>query len=141
MNRAALRNGKRVGVDLRVGEIRETPTVTMCANYRKAMKYDPCAYCGGDGGELDHITAVAVHPEYEDVGVGRTTRGFRGYPGFRSDWANLTGACARCNRQKKTNPLLFTLLRERLFAQFQRPLEQLRRLGAYGPYAVAHKTR
>jgi 5-methylcytosine-specific restriction endonuclease McrA len=56
------------------------------------LRVDPCAWCGGPGGTIDHITARA--------------RGGTHSPD------NLTGACAACNEAKGLWPLLvFMLLR------------------------------
>jgi 5-methylcytosine-specific restriction endonuclease McrA len=50
------------------------------------LRRDPCAYCGGPAGEIDHIIAI-------DQGGPNT-------------WDNLTAACKNCNSQKRTIPLL-----------------------------------
>lgn len=52
---------------------------------------DVCAYCGGLGGEVDHIDALAGDGQHE--------------------WENLTGACGTCNRSKFIERLLPFLLR------------------------------
>lgn len=52
---------------------------------------DPCSYCGGPGGTIDHIEAV--------------TRG------GTSDWTNLAAACMSCNARKHNRSLLSFLLR------------------------------
>lgn len=49
--------------------------------YKRVIRHDPCAYCGGDGGTVDHIVP-------------------RPAGGARWDWENWTGACERCNRRK-----------------------------------------
>lgn len=53
------------------------------------LRCDPCAYCGGPGGAIDHIVP----------GRGGT---------HGAD--NLTGACQRCNEAKGRWPLLAFLL-------------------------------
>lgn len=58
--------------------------------YFELLRFDPCSYCGGPGGEVDHIDAVGKD------GTGH--------------WTNLTGACRRCNAGKFTHPLLTALL-------------------------------
>lgn len=50
---------------------------------------DPCAYCGGTGGTVDHITPVSL--------------------GGTNAWENLTGACLSCNSSKNAQPLLHFL--------------------------------
>lgn len=54
-----------------------------------ALRRDPCAYCGGPGGVVDHIVAVAAGGVHEAE--------------------NLTGACRRCNARKGTKSLLLFL--------------------------------
>lgn len=51
---------------------------------------DPCAYCGGPGGSLDHIVPLS------DGGGG--------------EWENLAGVCRSCNSRKHTRSLLTFLL-------------------------------
>lgn len=48
--------------------------------WRQVVKSDPCAYCGGEGGSVDHID-----PTLED----------------RNDPSNWTGACVPCNNVKQ----------------------------------------
>jgi hypothetical protein len=47
------------------------------------FRQDPCAFCGHDGGTVDHILPRKI--------VKGDNRG---------DYYNLTGACARCNMEK-----------------------------------------
>jgi 5-methylcytosine-specific restriction endonuclease McrA len=54
------------------------------------LRHDPCAYCGGPSGEIDHIDPV--------------TAGGDGNPD------NLTAACRSCNASKYNKPLLRFLL-------------------------------
>lgn len=54
--------------------------------YASVIYRDPCAYCTGPGGELDHIVPVSR--------------------GGKSDWDNSTSACSTCNRAKHAKPLL-----------------------------------
>jgi 5-methylcytosine-specific restriction endonuclease McrA len=58
--------------------------------YMVIAEGDPCAYCGGPGGSLDHISSLV--------------------DGGQHDWTNLTGACQRCNKSKGAKPLLEYLL-------------------------------
>lgn len=58
---------------------------------RGRLRVDPCAYCGGRGGVLDHIDPRA-----------------RG-GGDRVQDDNLTGACPGCNTAKGATPLLLHL--------------------------------
>lgn len=62
-----------------------------CAAYKRAMRLDPCAYCGTrDGVGIDHVVPVSN-------GGGRT------------DVLNMTGCCKRCNETKHRLPLLLAL--------------------------------
>jgi hypothetical protein len=55
-------------------------------------RLDPCAYCGGPGGTIDHTVPLAA--------------------GAAPTVGNLTGACPACNEAKGRWPLLpFLLLR------------------------------
>lgn len=57
---------------------------------RHVLHRDPCAYCGGPGGSVDHIVPVRH--------------------GGIADPTNLTSACAACNTVKGETPLLQFLL-------------------------------
>lgn len=54
--------------------------------YVEIILRDPCAYCGGVGGEVDHILPLAA--------------------GGDGHWENLTPACRRCNARKNDRKLL-----------------------------------
>lgn len=54
------------------------------------LRNDPCAYCGGAGGEIDHIEPASA--------------------GGGNEWTNFTSACPTCNRKKNAKPLLTFLL-------------------------------
>lgn len=53
---------------------------------------DPCSYCGGAGGGIDHIIAQSQ--------------------GGEGQWGNLTATCGSCNSRKHTKDLLQFLLAE-----------------------------
>jgi hypothetical protein len=57
------------------------------------LRADPCAYCGGPGGTIDHIVPI-------------------GGDGEKSPVANCTGACENCNHRKSHKPLLRFLLEQ-----------------------------
>jgi 5-methylcytosine-specific restriction endonuclease McrA len=62
---------------------------------RRTLLGDPCAYCGGPGGTVDHIEPVGRgggHHYYDDNG---------------------TGACQHCNTRKGRQSLLVFLARRR----------------------------
>lgn len=70
--------------------VREGTARADAREYVVLVKRDPCSYCGGRGGTLDHITALSR--------------------GGGHEWENLTGACRACNGSKFTaSPLLFLL--------------------------------
>lgn len=54
--------------------------------YAHAIVSDPCAYCGGEGGALDHIVA-------------RKNGGL-------DHWSNFTAVCHSCNSRKRTKSML-----------------------------------
>ena len=61
------------------------------ANYRRAIRADPCAYCGErPANGVDHIEPTLN-------------------TGDRNDWTNWTASCKRCNETKRTLPLLSAL--------------------------------
>lgn len=68
------------------------PTASEIFAYKRALRRDPCSYCGGHGGSHDHI--VPCSAGIEDV----------------RDWRNLAGSCRRCNSTKQALPLLRALL-------------------------------
>lgn len=60
-------------------------------DYIRVLVGDPCSYCGGEAGSIDHIVPLAA-----DGG---------------NEWSNLTAACVRCNSSKNSRSLLAYLLR------------------------------
>lgn len=58
--------------------------------YGVIVSHDPCSYCGGAGGTIDHVTPIKV--------------------GGTNNWSNLTGACRSCNSSKSSRALLPYLL-------------------------------
>lgn len=83
-------------------------------SYRRALRRDPCAYCGkrSDEMELDHIQPRAA--------------------GGRDFWGNLTAACSGCNREKRTWTLLGFLGRRRWESALSYIGEQRARLSQIG---------
>lgn len=57
--------------------------------WREIVRADPCAWCGGAGGYIDHIVPQS-----------------RCNAGRRKSWMNLTGTCAKCNVQRGDAPVL-----------------------------------
>lgn len=62
------------------------------------LRADPCAYCGGPGGTVDHVEPRS-----------RAARGLGSVHG----WTNTVGACGPCNGRKSDHPLLVWLARRR----------------------------
>ena len=58
-------------------------------SYARLIQGDPCSYCGGPGGTVDHIDPLAS--------------------GGVHDASNLTAACGSCNSAKKDRPMLLFL--------------------------------
>jgi 5-methylcytosine-specific restriction endonuclease McrA len=59
------------------------------------VRADPCCYCGGPGGTIDHVVPKSR--------------------GGLNAWSNMAGACWLCNNEKKSVTLLdFLLLRGEL---------------------------
>lgn len=66
--------------------------------WQSLLRRDPCSYCAGAGGTVDH-----VDPRSRSVtGLG-TAHG----------WLNVVGACPRCNGAKRDLRMLTFLLRRR----------------------------
>lgn len=61
--------------------------------YVGILMNDPCSYCNGPGGEIDHIVPVSK--------------------GGETVWDNLTAACRNCNAQKRDMSLLTFLLKRK----------------------------
>lgn len=68
--------------------------------WKRILRDDPCAYCGGESTTIDHIVPAR--------GTQRP-----GLGGLHS-WTNYTGACERCNWSKADVPLIDWLLRRRV---------------------------
>lgn len=54
--------------------------------YSLVLRRDPCSYCGGPAGAVDHITSLSA--------------------GGANEWDNLTAACIPCNSSKRSKSLL-----------------------------------
>lgn len=59
------------------------------AVYVEVIRHDPCSYCGGPAGTIDHITALKA--------------------GGENHWTNYTSACLPCNGGKRDRSLLTAL--------------------------------
>jgi len=66
--------------------------------WQSLLRRDPCAYCSGPGGTVDHVEPRA-----------RVVTGI----GTAHGWLNVAGACAACNGAKRDTRMLTFLLRRR----------------------------
>ncbi|MGE3404529.1 MAG: HNH endonuclease [Vicinamibacterales bacterium] len=82
--------------------------------WRAVLRRDPCAYCGGPAGTIDHIRPT-----------GR---------GGRNGWQNETSACERCNNAKADRTLLLWLVSR---ARTQRPRKKKAHRRPGKPWKVA----
>ena len=72
-----------------LGDILAMPALGDEVRYRKVLRRDPCAYCGGASEALDHIEPKSS--------------------GGEDEWTNRVGVCTRCNSYKGTLPVLLAL--------------------------------
>ena len=63
--------------------------------WMRVLRADPCSYCGGPAGTVDHIEPQC--------------RRASGLGGAHS-WMNYCGACQRCNGRKSARSLLHVLV-------------------------------
>jgi hypothetical protein len=81
------------------------------AAWKRICQRDPCAYCGGPGGTLDHI-----EPKSRLARTGEAAHSCLPDPldhGGLHVWLNYSGACERCNSGKSDLDLLDVLYRRR----------------------------
>lgn len=69
------------------------PVDEAARDYARVLACDPCSYCGGPGGEVDHIVPVVA--------------------GGGNEGGNLTAACRSCNASKGSRSLLTFFLQRR----------------------------
>jgi hypothetical protein len=85
----AFRNNPRVGFDL----LRlDGSQYGLATQYIRALRQDPCAYCGDPGEDLDHIFPLWRTRPRGGISV--------------DEWAEVTNACRKCNMAKRTQTLL-----------------------------------
>lgn len=89
-NEARYRAANREKQTIRRQTRRALPLDDDARAYIRVLLRDPCSYCGGKGGSIDHIVPVDA--------------------GGTNDWWNLTSACLSCNSRKRTRTLLHFLL-------------------------------
>ena len=69
--------------------------VTTTPSWNLILRRDPCSYCGGTGGTVDHIRPCHHHGCKDDSA---------------SVWSNKTGACECCNGKKGNRPFSLLML-------------------------------
>lgn len=82
-----------------LGTIIDLPGDRLRLEWAEILRRDPCAYCGGPGGTVDHIVPVL-----------RKTKHYRNGKGETATTTNGTGSCADCNGSKKSLKLIEFLL-------------------------------
>lgn len=85
--------GYPLGVGMPLGETMRKDGESHRSAWMRITRADPCSYCGGEAGTVDHIVPQA-----------RRVRGLH-------NWTNYTGACQSCNKSKADSSLLSMLLR------------------------------
>ena len=84
---------KRLSVRSAAGRLRKIADATSLQTYKEwktVIRQDPCAYCNGPGGTVDHITPLALG-------------------GAKDSIRNWTGACLPCNLERGPRGLLHFL--------------------------------
>ena len=69
--------------------------------YVKMLKQDPCVFCGGIGGTIEHIVPRHSLPVVSVEAEGQS----------RDHWTNLAASCHGCNKRKGTKSLLVYMLK------------------------------
>lgn len=82
------------------------PTRAELVAYRRALRADPCAYCGAETRQLDHIEPKAN--------------------GGPDGWQNRAGTCASCNGRKQDVPMLIWMAWKLHCDEFK-PWDEVRR--------------
>lgn len=85
------KNRDKVALDNHLRRVIQDVDVETYRAYVRVLHGDPCSYCGGFGGEIDHIVPLSA--------------------GGANAWENLTSACRSCNSSKHASPLLLWLAR------------------------------
>lgn len=80
--------GHPLGIGMPPGHTLREDGESHAQAWRRVLRADPCSYCGGPGGTVDHVVPQATGQRY----VQR--------------WTNLVGACNGCNESKSDKPLL-----------------------------------
>ncbi len=87
--RETARLRKVAAADVWIAALFAEPSRMQAAKYKRAIRADPCAYCGTTPSGLDHIAPTSN--------------------GGADDWTNWSGCCKQCNSIKGALPLLAAL--------------------------------
>lgn len=79
--------------------------------WMRVLRHDPCAFCGGPGGTLDHIEPQNGRGPMDGLGINPDLPW--DWSGGRHCWTNYSGACDACNASKADVGLLEFLGRRR----------------------------
>lgn len=72
---------------------------------RRTLVADPCVWCGGPGGTIEHVLPRAM--------------------GGLSEWTNIVGACRACNERRGALPWLeYLLVRDEIAAAGRRRVKR-----------------
>jgi 5-methylcytosine-specific restriction endonuclease McrA len=83
--------GYPLGRGYPMGESQREDGETHREAWMRLLRTDPCSYCDGEGGTVDHIIPRSTHEK-----------------GLHT-WLNYAGACGSCNGSKGAKPLLLWL--------------------------------
>lgn len=86
--------GQPLGVGMPSGRTLREDGQSHRAAWMAILRRDPCSYCGGVGGTVDHVEPRSRPPRLGTRGGGVYT------------WANYVGACHNCNGRKGAASLL-----------------------------------
>lgn len=64
------------------------------------LRRDPCVYCGGEGGTVEHVTPRSFFKRKFPHAWGKSA----------DHWSNLASACVVCNSERQNKGLLLYLL-------------------------------
>lgn len=84
-----IRHAARIKVQKDEWYLRDMAGDEDAVDYVRALKGDPCSYCGAPAAEVDHIEPTSL--------------------GGDRDWTNLTACCRSCNPSKGNKPFLLFL--------------------------------
>ena len=76
--------------------------------YARILRQDPCVYCGGPGGTIEHIKPRSLFSVVTSANQGES----------KDHWTNLASSCYKCNQDRgKRGLLIFLLWKKKVFTQ------------------------